>query len=531
MRLIVKEYISQLKEKDELDSLLGEIYTQKGYIADNQPKTGNRQYGVDIQMHNKKELLLFVIKQGDIDRVIWDGSVNAVRQSLDKIKDVTINSLTYEERTKKVRIIVATNGKKDEAIKLNWNNYVNNNQEWSGIPIKIEFMGIDDIVEAVLDNYFNEYLFEKSMHSLMRKALYFIDEGDYKRSYYEQIINLFIIKIADAGSNKKKYNKACAAMYLASQMICQYASNVENAKVAIEVSEYVIIRYWKFLLEGNLFGKTLPIEWLYRFCRSYERWNENYIKTIEKVVEKEIILPNYNVVENRVLLYEILGYLASYGNYLLELNKERARDILDYIVRLINDYEYFVYAPYDVSINVMIMIYKLLYHFNRKEEIKYLIKYQTETLMKHFRLHNKFPAPSDSFDEALEIEMNSGSVNYDVSALWGYYLLILFYLNEQEIYDQLHEFLKVDLEKVSKCVWFLRKEEEIQFYAYWAMNVAGEGVEIAVEENFELFKEKIKFIVDQYSNEKFSFDEYCFSSLETLICRYYNYIPRVKFIN
>ena len=76
MRLIVKEYISQLKEKDELDILLGEIFTQKGYIADNQPKTGNRQYGVDIQLHNKAELLLLVIKQGDIDRVIWDGSVN-----------------------------------------------------------------------------------------------------------------------------------------------------------------------------------------------------------------------------------------------------------------------------------------------------------------------------------------------------------------------------------------------------------------------------------------------------------------------
>ena len=166
MRLIIKEYISQLKEKDELDVLLGELFAQKGYIADNQPKTGNRQYGVDIQMHSKTELLLFVIKQGNIDRNIWDGDVNAVRQSLDEIKDVTINSLTYEEKRKSVRIIVATNGHKDEAIKLNWNNYVNNNQEWSGIPVKIEFMGIDEIVKEVLDNYFNEFLFPYEMHSL-----------------------------------------------------------------------------------------------------------------------------------------------------------------------------------------------------------------------------------------------------------------------------------------------------------------------------------------------------------------------------
>lgn len=530
MRLIVKEYISQLKEKDELDILLGEIFTQKGYIADNQPKTGNRQYGVDIQLHNKTELLLLVIKQGDIDRVIWDGSVNAVRQSLDEIKDVTINSLTYEERSKKVRIIVATNGKKDEAIKLNWNNYVNSNQEWGGIPVKIEFMGIDNIVEEVLDNYFNECLFEKEMHSLMRKALYFIDEGDYKSNYYEQIVDLMIQKIATAGSSKKKYNKACSAMYLASQMICQYANNVGNTKVAIEVSEYVIIRYWKLLFEKNLLGKIHSIEWLHRFCKCYEGWNENYVEKIERVVKKEVILPNYNVVENRVLLYEILGYLASYGNYLLDVDEERAKVVLNYIIGLINEYGYYVYAPYDVNINVMIMLFRLLCYFNRREEMTYLVKFQTETLMSHYMLHNKFPAPSDTFEEAMEIEMKSGSVTYDVSAFWGYYLLIIFYMDEKEMYECLQEFLNVELDKVSKCVWFQRSTEEKMFYDSWAMNASGEGVAIDVEKDFETFKKKMDFIVKQY-DDVFSFEEYCFSGLEMIICRYYDYIPRVKFID
>ena len=39
MRLIIKEYVAQLKEKDELDVLISEIFVQKGYIADNLPKT------------------------------------------------------------------------------------------------------------------------------------------------------------------------------------------------------------------------------------------------------------------------------------------------------------------------------------------------------------------------------------------------------------------------------------------------------------------------------------------------------------
>ena len=62
-------------------------------------------------------------------------------------------------------------------------------------------------------------------------------------------------------------------------------------------------------MEENLLGKIKYIEWLYKFFKCYERWNEAYVQKIEKIVNKEIILPNYNVVENRVLLYEILGYL------------------------------------------------------------------------------------------------------------------------------------------------------------------------------------------------------------------------------
>ena len=110
MRLIVKEYIAQLREKDELDILLSRIYEQKGFVADSQPKTGNRQFGVDIQMHNSKELVFFVVKQGNIDRKVWSSDANAVRQSLDEIKDVAINQLTASERKKKIKIRVASNG-------------------------------------------------------------------------------------------------------------------------------------------------------------------------------------------------------------------------------------------------------------------------------------------------------------------------------------------------------------------------------------------------------------------------------------
>ena len=91
------------------------------------------------------------------------------------------------------------------------------------------------------------------------------------------------------------------------------------------------------------------------------------------------------------------------------------------------------------------------------------------------------------------------------------------------------DFLQIDLAKASKCVWFLRKNEELLFYEPFAMNLAGEGIEITVEKDFETFSAKVKFIMQQYENEILSFDVYSFESLEVIICHYYGYIPRIKF--
>lgn len=529
MRLIVREYISELKEKDELDILISQIYEQKGYIADNQPKTGNRQYGVDIQMHNDIELLFFVVKQGNIDRDTWNGNINAVRQSIEDIRDVIMNSLTYEEMKKQIKIIVATNGYKEESIKLNWNNYVNNNQIWNGIPISIEFMGIDDIVEEILDNFLNEYLFEISLHSAMRKALYFVGEGDYKPEYYEEIVNSLIAKLKELDNKRKTFDKVCAALHLSSQMICQYAYDNGNNKIAIMISEYVIINYWKYMVENNKLGKQRFVGWLIKYLKSYEKWNDKYVTKIERVVKKEVILPNYNVVENRVLLYEILGYLASYANYLLDVSAEKARHVLDIIIGMINEYSYFEYAPYDSSIGTVIMIYKVLYYYNLIDEIKILMKNQAYILIDYYKHQHKFPAPSDTFEEAMEIEVDSTAVNYEVATFWGYYLLLIKYLGYGELYRDIKDFLQIDLEKASKCVWFLRKNEELLFYEPLAMNYAGEGIEITGEKDFDAFSAKVKFIMQQYENEILSFDEYSFESLEVIICHYYGYIPRIKF--
>lgn len=528
MRLIIKEYIAQMKEKDELDLLLCDVLGQQGYIADNKPKTGNRQYGVDIQVHNNKELLLLVVKQGNIDRQVWSGNQNSVRQSLEEIKDVYLGLLTEDELSKDIRVIVATNGVKDEAIRPNWSGYVNSNRNWSGKQIEIQFWGIDQIVEMVRENFLNEYLFDSKLQSTLRKALYYVEENDYKRTYYEKIIDSLIEKMQNA-KGEKAFQRSVTSLYLASQMICQYAVESGVITIAVLVSEYLLIRYWKFILCNNFFEKKKYIEWLIKFCKCYDKWNSLYYQKVKVICKDEELFPNYNLVENKIMLYEILGYMISYADFLLMYDKARAVDVINSIILLLNNNPRFAYAPYDIHVGTIVALYRVLAKVNRYEDIKTLLNYQTVELMLYFKSSHKYPAQSDSFEEAVNIEFGFEESPYEMSVFWGILLECIVCVEEYELYDKIKLFLKEDLGEVTKSTWFLRKNEELLFYDYGAMNLAGEGVVIDAENDFELLKKKILFIFEQYKDENFSFDEYAFEALELIICRYYGYLPRINY--
>ncbi|RLF31810.1 MAG: hypothetical protein DRN08_07415, partial [Thermoplasmata archaeon] len=77
MKLIIREYLSLLKESNELDQLLPDLLLAMDIEPISRTQTGVRQYGVDvaavgIDEDGKKTLFLFTIKQGDIGRTDWD---------------------------------------------------------------------------------------------------------------------------------------------------------------------------------------------------------------------------------------------------------------------------------------------------------------------------------------------------------------------------------------------------------------------------------------------------------------------------
>jgi hypothetical protein len=71
MKLIIKEYLASLKEREELDAILPDLLSQMGLNVFSRPTRGTRQSGVDVAAainDGIEKVYLFSIKSGDLTR-------------------------------------------------------------------------------------------------------------------------------------------------------------------------------------------------------------------------------------------------------------------------------------------------------------------------------------------------------------------------------------------------------------------------------------------------------------------------------
>jgi hypothetical protein len=96
MKLLLKQYLASLNERDELDVVLPDIMSEVGYTVISRPKRGTTQYGVDVAAigpHPKtgdKALFLLSIKSGDLTRDSWTNGNQALRPSLEEMIEVYV---------------------------------------------------------------------------------------------------------------------------------------------------------------------------------------------------------------------------------------------------------------------------------------------------------------------------------------------------------------------------------------------------------------------------------------------------------
>jgi len=87
MKLLLREYLSSLRERDELDALMPALLSELGFTVLTRPRRGTRQFGVDFAAvgpdeTGERKVYLFSIKAGDLGRGHWaDGEQPCVPPS------------------------------------------------------------------------------------------------------------------------------------------------------------------------------------------------------------------------------------------------------------------------------------------------------------------------------------------------------------------------------------------------------------------------------------------------------------------
>ena len=528
MKLIVKDYLLCLREKDELEVILCDLCFQMGYTIMSVPKTGNRQYGVDIEARNDKEVLLFVVKQGDINRYVWDSDPNSVRQSMNEIKDNYLRSnLKLKRSVKSIKIIVATNGNMDEAIKGSWTGYTTQEYFHSGIKIEYDFWGIDEITSFAVKYLFNEKLFDANIQSLMRKALYYVDENDYNREYYEQIIDSLFNQL-NAEAETKKKEKIFGSAFLASQMIAYYAHQADRNKTAIAVTEYFLIRYWQSL-KNDRFRREKLKEKIPLVLQQYEKWNNIYCDIVEPFCKKKDAFSCFNPTENTVLIYDTIEHLTVYAYYLsfVYKAKEQCMRVVNMIRNLIINNQAFYYPPYDCHVRTVSMLYRLFERVGIHKDLVAVINNHCIYLCQWYKLYKAYPSPEDSFEEALNIREGRNDNEYQTTIFWGFMMQWIVLYEQQDLYSEIKDFLNEDLRDVTKCVWFIKSEEEDFLYSRGVLYAAGDCTALDTS-SYKALKDNIDLVEQQYKKDSFSFNDYSFDALEFILSKYYGSYVRVR---
>ena len=245
MKLILKEYLASLRERDELDAILPDLLSQLGFTVLSKPQRGTRQYGVDVAAvgalnGGPKKLYLFSIKSGDLTRAEWSaGPPQNLHPSLDEIQDCYLPSrVPTRYRNLDVVICVCIGGIIREEVQSNVTGYMD---RATGEGITFEVWNGDVLADHILNAFLREELLPKNVQSYLRKAVALIEEPDSAIRHMDQLMNALL---ENAGTIRTRKITALRQIFIALWVLFAWCRSADNVKVALLASERALLLAW-----------------------------------------------------------------------------------------------------------------------------------------------------------------------------------------------------------------------------------------------------------------------------------------------
>lgn len=476
MNFLISEYISLLKEDGELDSLLSDILISKGITPISKPQKG-RQYGVDLSAigkdkDGKEKLFLFIVKQGNITRKVWDSDPTSVRQSLNETRETYLKvSLTPSQRKLPKKIVLTTNGILEQTVQVNWAQYATT---YKSKKLEFEFWGIDHITQMVSNNLLSERLFNAEMRSLLKKTLAFLELKDYDLNHYNTLVNLILDKPV---KTKKPILKRLKLVQICLSIVFKWADDNGYLKSAIFAGNKTIIKTFQWLDSQDHFKhKFVKLEF-YKIHELRRRIGIAYFNKVNDHYFVEHSLQRYsrNQIEYGLTVWEEIGILANIGlteiqEYGYNFNpkdlnaskiyEESTITIAKALISLIETNPPSNYPFYDDHIIDLEPALRLLYIAGFKEECLKWVRTLIVGIHDAKVLKNFFPLFSQNYENLVDFYLGNKKQNEKSSMLLTLLADWTIILNSNQAYQGLKDILALFDNKLNLQIWFPKDETE-----------------------------------------------------------------------
>ena len=492
MKLIIKQYLASLKERDELDAILPDLLSQLGLTVFSRPGRGTRQNGVDVAAvgcldSSSEKVYLLSIKSGDLTRSSWSTeSPQSLRPSLDEIIDTYIpNRLPQEHKEKHIVICLCFGGDIQEQVRESVEGYIKKYQtekltfeEWNG----------DKLASLILSSFLSEDLFSQDIRSQLRKALALLDEPNASYQHFYSIINAF--------SNQKfKKNKdritALRQINICLWIIFSWARDAGNLEAAYLSAEVSLLHAW-YIANGFFSKKSTTAQsaqaTFHSILSLYLQICSEFIDTkITPHVSKKHALSSAvqatSSLDVNLKLFDILGRLAMEGIWAYrlmtsfadenaeltnELKEKISSNFLSIKQLIVNNPVLFLPIKDSQSIDISLAALMMAIDAeNHSDLCNWFSEIVDRSTIAH-QVHYKYPCNLQEYGVLLEHsrqrddnyrrEVTGGSVLFPLIALWAGLL------NDGELYRDVQNLKREHLSHCNFQFWYPDEVSEEYFY-------------------------------------------------------------------
>ena len=519
MRLIIREYLSLLKEDGELDAILPTLLLTMNIVPISSAQKGVRQDGVDVSAVGKDEngvktLFLFLVKQGDLNRNDWNSGPQAVRQSLDDIKDVYLNTrVNTKHQNLPKKIIVCTGGSLKQNVESSWNGYIKNHQIDG--QLEYEFWGGDKLSSLIEKHLFNEKVIPEALQNRFRKSLVLLSDPAYDLSDYYYVLEELLLN-ADFGdlskqSAKKKVLKAFRTTNICQNIVYSWAKSEDNLKPAIYCAERTILHSWDFIRKNNLYQnkKVAAAFW------------DNYQTLLNVYIDYFLKIQNHCYAENGfagygnhylqecISVFEHLGLISNAGLLFLSLglnekseeNIQDAKNIAHALKHYITNHPATSSPCYDGHIIEISQAIFLLSSFGEQKFVEsWIIDIINNITYAYGTMGKYFPIDTDSFDELVEVCIE-GSLDKEEAFKMSTLLPIIaqwcIALDLTDTYQGIVSAIENIFPECTLQIWYPNQETENVLYKQYAGQTGLVEAPMVLDKNVSDMIDRVKKLQDK----------------------------------